>query len=912
MRGARALLLTATAVACLLAGASSAAAGPVVHAHRGGSVIDGVPRFPENTLPAFRNAALEQQAVLELDVKLTKDNVPVVIHDATLDRTTPCTGPVSARTLAQLDGCRSDVLGSPGSQLPSKETKAETPIPTLAAVLAFAKGAGARINLEIKNLPTDNDFDPTSAYADRVLDVVDESGIPRSLVLIQSFWPPNLDVAERRGFETSLLTLQQTNSGGPEFAKSNGYEFISPAFPVDQAYVSRAHALGLRVVPFTLDTAADIRAAASLGVDEIITNDPGLARRALAEVEPAAAPLPPPPSAEQCRATRASRSLPPLENLLERPGTPRVFAMQFKQDARHVETYDSFRVKIECMVREYVVPRMAKGRPNVVAFTEDVGLFTIATGSRGQATRTIFADPETSSTCSSAGTPPACAFGALAAIGTSYAPQMAAYEARFPGLTPITPGAFVATTDTLARSFMQAFSDIAKRYGVYMLGSNNQAPFRESTDPAEIEAFRDPDLPRPSSVFVATSPQVFNEVFLWGPTDVRPDGPRPLRNVVTSNKKVPLTSTEELLRLTPGAASGPDAIQNVSPYALPGTKARLQFATSLPAFVYGALPAGVDPCSDVAKYYMRCLDKLGTNLVIQDEANPGAWAGFTDPESVDRGAWQALSFMSSTWRAVVDPSVRFDYNVVPHMVGNLADLPFDGQTVITQRGLGGSSANAAGAAGSSGRACNYIGTSRSFPEDPERFDIGGESQDVSQYAGPKREFLAMVPWVTPDAPRPELQETAKKLGPGSGDPLENDYVEGAAIADLPFPPVAGRQSCAAGPAGPVALPRIRLRVTPARTRAGRRTRFTFTATAVVGGERQAVDGALVRFGGSRVRTDDRGRARLVRVLRRPGRYAARVTAAGLRAGSASVRVTPAQQRRDPGGRRRGRQPRFTG
>ncbi len=895
----------AVAAACLLAGASSAAAGPVVHAHRGGSVIDGVPRFPENTLPAFRNAALEHQAVLEVDVKLTKDNVPVVIHDDTFDRTTPCTGPITSRTLAQLDGCRSDVLGSPGSQLPSKETKPEVPIPTLAAVLKFAKGAGARVNLEIKNLPTDNDFDATSAYADRVLDVVDESGIPRSLVLIQSFWPPNLDVAERRGLETSFLTLQQTNSGGPETARANGYEFVSPAFPVDQAYVSRAHALGLRVVPFTLDTAADIKAAAALGVDEIITDDPGLARRTLAEVEPAAAPLPPPPTAEQCRATRASRTVPPVENLLERPGAPRVFAMQFKQDARHVETYDSFRVKIECMVREYVVPRKAKGRPNVVAFTEDVGLFTIATGSRGQTARSIFADPSTSSTCSSAGTPPACAFGALAAIGSSYAPQMAAYEARFPGLTPITPGAFVATTDTLARSFMQAFSDISKRYGVYMLGSNNQAPFRESTDPAEIEAFRDPDLPRPDSVFVATSPRVFNEVFMWGPTDVRPDGPRPLRNVVTSNKKVPLTSTEDLLRLSPGPATGPDAIQNVAPYGLPGTKARLQFATSLPAFVYGELPKGTDPCSDVAKYYMRCLDKLGVNLVIQDEANPGAWAGFTDPESVDRGAWQALSFMSSTWRAVTDPSVRFDYNVVPHMVGNLADLPFDGQTVITQRGLGGSSASAAGAAG---RACNYIGTSRSFPEDPERFDIGGESQVVRQYAGPKREFLAMVPWVTPDAPRADLQQTAGKLAPGSGDPLENDYVETAAVADLPFPPVAGRQSCAAGPAGPVVAPRIRLLVTPARTRAGRRTRFSFTATALVAGERQAVDGGLIRFAGARVRTDGRGRATLVRTLRRPGRYPASVTAAGLRAGSASVRATPAQRRSPSGGRR----PRFTG
>jgi hypothetical protein len=249
---------------------------------------------------------------------------------------------------------------------------------------------------------------------------------------------------------------------------------------------------------------------------------------------------------------------------------------------------------------------------------------------------------------------------------------------------------------------MQTFADVAKRYGVYILGSNNQAPFRESTDPAEIAAFADPDLPEaPGSVFVATEPEVYNEVFLWGPRDVRRDGPAPLRNVVSTNKKVPLTPIEQLLNLTPGPSTGPDAIENVEPYALPGTQARISFATSLPAFVYG--PPTDDPCADVAKHYMRCLDKLGTNLVMQDEANPGEWAAYTAKDGTDRGAWQTLSWMTSTWRAVVDPAVRFDYNVTPHLVGNLGDLPFDGQTAITQRGL------------ATGPGCNYIGAAGTWP-----------------------------------------------------------------------------------------------------------------------------------------------------------------------------------------------------
>ncbi len=52
--------------------------------------------------------------MLEVDAKLTEDGVPVAIHDATLDRTTNCSGEVRTFTLAELSACRTDVLGSPG------------------------------------------------------------------------------------------------------------------------------------------------------------------------------------------------------------------------------------------------------------------------------------------------------------------------------------------------------------------------------------------------------------------------------------------------------------------------------------------------------------------------------------------------------------------------------------------------------------------------------------------------------------------------------------------------------------------------------------------------------------------------------------------------------------------------------
>jgi glycerophosphoryl diester phosphodiesterase len=279
--GARLLASLAAALA-VLAFAPAASAAPAIHAHRGGSVLDGVPAYPENTMPAFEHASAFGY-VLELDVKLTKDGVPVVIHDDTVDRTTACTGAVNSFTRAQLAACKSDVLGSPGGPLPSKQVAPTVPIPTLAEVLAFAKREGAAVNMEIKNLPTDNDFDPGSGYANKVMDTVLASGIANGRLIVQSFWPPNLDVAKQRfpGVQTSLLTLAQANDGGPAFASSNGYDWVSPAWPVSASYVQQAHGLRRKVVPYTLDKQAEIKSAASIGVDAVITDDPVMAQRAL-------------------------------------------------------------------------------------------------------------------------------------------------------------------------------------------------------------------------------------------------------------------------------------------------------------------------------------------------------------------------------------------------------------------------------------------------------------------------------------------------------------------------------------------------------------------------------------------------------------------------------------------------------
>ena len=282
MRTARALGPAVVVATALAVATAPSAAAPAIHAHRGGSVLDGVPTFGENTMSAFSHASREGY-VLEMDAKLTQDRVPVVFHDPELDRVTPCTGAVAERKWAQLGECPVDMLGSPEGGLDSAPAPRPEPIPTLADVLAFARDEGAFVNVEIKNQPGDGDFDPGDGFAQDVMKAVTASGMPKERLIVQSFYPRNLDVAKRvlPGVQTSLLTLSPLNSGAPTFAASNGYEWVSPQWPVSKDFVEQAHGLDRTVVPFTLNTAADMTAAAGVGVDALITDDPALGQRTL-------------------------------------------------------------------------------------------------------------------------------------------------------------------------------------------------------------------------------------------------------------------------------------------------------------------------------------------------------------------------------------------------------------------------------------------------------------------------------------------------------------------------------------------------------------------------------------------------------------------------------------------------------
>jgi glycerophosphoryl diester phosphodiesterase len=283
----RALVLALLALAL----AAPAADALDLHAHRGGGLTNGRPTGLENALSTFKSAPKRGADVVELDVHVSKDGVPFVIHDGTLDRTTDCEGPVADASADKLDTCHVDTLGTtdvfrtvPGST--------ET-LPRLAEVLRWAKADGVRLNIEINHYPNEPSYDTTDRFVNAELDTIDKSGIPKSQLLLQSFLPGNLDPAKARGYRTALITFTGGNSQALSLARQGGYDVLEPQWPVDRSFVRSAHAAGRQVIPYTLDTVRDVADARAAGADGVITDDLSRARAGLrcyaAEVKLAAA-----------------------------------------------------------------------------------------------------------------------------------------------------------------------------------------------------------------------------------------------------------------------------------------------------------------------------------------------------------------------------------------------------------------------------------------------------------------------------------------------------------------------------------------------------------------------------------------------------------------------------------------------
>lgn len=244
---------------------------PLVVAHRGASST-----HPENTLAAFEAAIALGAPFVEFDVRRSADDVPVVIHDPTTDRTAGVPGVVrgtSADTLRRID------VGRPGQP---------QAIPLLDEALACLSGRAGAV-IEIKNLPGEPDHTPESEpVVAAVLAALDRTAFVGP-VLVVSFNPAS--VAAVRSSAADVGTgLLLAGSGDPRsglaVAARAGHDMVLPGtwglLPAGAGFVDEAHALGIRVGTWTVDDPATVHELRGWRVDAIASNDPAMALAALA------------------------------------------------------------------------------------------------------------------------------------------------------------------------------------------------------------------------------------------------------------------------------------------------------------------------------------------------------------------------------------------------------------------------------------------------------------------------------------------------------------------------------------------------------------------------------------------------------------------------------------------------------
>ena len=274
---------------------------PFISAHRGGSAY-----APEDTLTAHKNAQRLQVDDFETDTQFTSNGVLVIIHDATLDRTTNCTGNVKDHTFAEVRACDAGYWWAPNQATTVDDPTAAHPyrgkgvvIPTARELFDYAATlgtatSGPTVTIEIKNIPGEANYEPRCPTAAAALvGLIHQSGIqPR--ITVQAFDPTCIDSVKAldKTVKTLYLTVAAPGKAAPNVAycKAMGHDFASPSYlspDFGAAMVATAHRAGVRVNPYTVDTIAGMQAVTADGVDGFITNFPACAEQRIGETPPA-------------------------------------------------------------------------------------------------------------------------------------------------------------------------------------------------------------------------------------------------------------------------------------------------------------------------------------------------------------------------------------------------------------------------------------------------------------------------------------------------------------------------------------------------------------------------------------------------------------------------------------------------
>jgi glycerophosphoryl diester phosphodiesterase len=252
---------------------------PVNFAHRGASA-----RAPENTLEAFRAAVEAGAGGLELDVHMTLDREIVVIHDATVDRTTNGSGAVAEMTLDELRSFDAGYRFSPDGGRTHPYRGRGLRVPALAEI--YEEFPDVSVNMELK--------EGQPGVEEAVVEVIRDAE-ERTLVASSH----HAVVRRFRGVSGGRISTgaSRLEIGAFYLLSRLRLEWLArPAYdalqvPVEHEgitlvtprFLEAAHSRGVRVDVWTINDPGEMRRLLDLGVDVLMTDDPGTLTRLLEE-----------------------------------------------------------------------------------------------------------------------------------------------------------------------------------------------------------------------------------------------------------------------------------------------------------------------------------------------------------------------------------------------------------------------------------------------------------------------------------------------------------------------------------------------------------------------------------------------------------------------------------------------------
>ncbi len=248
--------------------------------------------MPENTIPAFIKAVDIGVVTLELDLAVSKDSQLVVSHDPWIDESIcNCTERIpiqslTAREIQQFDcGSKGNARFPNLQRIMVSKPLFQQVVDTVESYTAAKQLPSVKFNIEIKSKTEwDNRYTPSVSYfAKMVVDFIHRQKHP-SLFCVQSF--------DARALE-EIHRLDATITTAWLFALPNGWTvgleglsfrpaILSPNYLVTRKrYIQKAHRLGFKVIPWTVNEAGEMQRLMKLDVDGIITDYPDVLKALL-------------------------------------------------------------------------------------------------------------------------------------------------------------------------------------------------------------------------------------------------------------------------------------------------------------------------------------------------------------------------------------------------------------------------------------------------------------------------------------------------------------------------------------------------------------------------------------------------------------------------------------------------------